>query len=56
MDANYPGYKPKKKIEKNSRGNKDILKFRIWLKTNRKDDPRKWKFRNGRRASRGGGS
>lgn len=20
MDANYPGYKPKKKIEKNSRG------------------------------------
>ena len=48
MDANYPGYKPKKKIEKNSRGNKNILKFRIRLKTNRKNDLRKRKFRNGR--------
>jgi hypothetical protein len=52
MDPNYPGYKPKKKIEKNSRGITIIIKFRLWTKTNRKDDIREWQFRNGCRASR----
>ena len=47
MEANYPGYKPKKKIEKNSRGKVHSLSNRIRAQTNRKNDFRERQFRNG---------
>jgi len=39
MEANYPGYKPKKKIEKNSRGKIHFLNvIRVRTQTNREND------------------